>query len=241
MKIDVYTVPSEVLDGGLRGENVVVIDVLRASSSLLNAFQNSCREVFPVESIERALSLHSALFTSDVLLCGERDGVKIAGFHLGNSPFEYTKEAVDNKSLIFTSTNGSNALIKAKNSNSVYLCGFPNIDIVARQVAKTTESLKILCAGENNHFALEDVVCAGMLIDKIGKTVKEKPELTDAANMAFYLYQKYADDLNGMIRNSDHGNELIHLGMQDDLEFCIRINSIPLLLRYIDGKLQKEE
>jgi len=238
MNIDVFTVPAEVNEQNIRGRTVIVIDVLRASSSLLQAFANGCREVFPVESIERALSLHTALFTSDVLLCGERDGIKIDRFHLSNSPFEYTRDAVENKSLIFTSTNGSAALVNTRGSRETLICGFLNIDITAEAVRESAENLTILCAGKKNHFSLEDIVCAGMLVEKITAKQQEQHVLTDAARMAVQMFVKHSADLGGMVRISDHGQVLLNLGMERDLDFCVELNSIPLLLRFVEGKIR---
>ncbi|MFC1561813.1 2-phosphosulfolactate phosphatase [candidate division KSB1 bacterium] len=237
MKIDVFTVPSEVDEVTIRGQSAVVIDVLRTSSTMLQAFSHGCREIYPVESIERALHLHSALFTSDVLLCGERDGIKINGFHLGNSPFEYTRNLVEHKSLIFTSTNGTATLIRTRNCKEAYLCGFQNIELVS-ETAAGIESLSILCAGKNNHFAQEDVVCAGMLIKSLQKRRNGDLILSDAARMAVGLYEANKDDLGAMVRQADHGMALMRLGKEKDLDFCIQTNTIQLVPQYIEGKIR---
>jgi len=237
MKIDVFLVPSEVNGEELRGRTCVVIDVLRTSSSMLQAFANGCREIIPVESVERALALHSTLFDADVLLCGERNGVKIDGFHSGNSPHEYSRRAVEHKSIIFTSTNGTGALVKTKSSAAAYLCGFQNVDVVAGAVSGGIDALCIICAGQDNHFALEDVVCAGMIIDKIRRTAAQEPLLSDAALTAHKLYDHYAPDLQSMVRQAAHGKALMKIGMENDLDFCVRTNNIPLLLQYIEGKI----
>lgn len=237
MQIDVFTSPLEITESNVRGRTVVVIDVLRTCSSLLTAMSNGCREVFPVQTIERALNLHSALFESDILLCGEQDGVKIEGFHLGNSPFEYSRDVVENKSLIFTSSNGSEALVKTRGSSETLICGFQNIDVIAEEVRTNAEDLVIVCAGNNNHFSSEDVVCAGMLIDRITALENDSADLSDSAEMALHMYTVHKSDLMAMVRNSNHGKNLIMIGMEKDLEYCVEVNSIPLLLKYVEGKI----
>jgi len=256
MKIHVLTTLAEIDDNfavnrrSTSGENgpVVVIDVLRSSSSILNAFSNGCKEIIPVESVERALSLKSALFESDLVLCGERDGKKINGFELGNSPYEYTREKIGNKSLIFTSTNGSVALIKLKKCNAVHICGFQNITEVGNLICTAengteTEygSIDISCSGHKKNFALEDVICAGMLIDKVISRLSRDCDLSDSARSAYQLYEHNADSLNTLLKEVDHGRELMDLGMEKDLDFCIQIDTIPLLPVYSDGKIKRAE
>lgn len=241
MDIDVFLVPSGISNAELRSKTCVVIDVLRTSSSLLQALKNGCREVIPVESVERALALHSTLFDSNVLLCGERDGVKIEGFQLGNSPHEYSEEIVKDKSIIFTSTNGTAAFQKTKNCSSVYLCGFQNIDKISGIIADKDDGVMILCAGHENRFALEDTTCAGMLVKKIINLNPGDVLLSDAAQVALLVYESYADNLNKMIYKAKHGANLIQLGMEKDLDFCIQTNTIPLAPEYKEGKISLTE
>ena len=256
MKIHVLTTLAEIDDNfavsrrAKSGENdpVVVIDVLRSSSSILNAFSNGCKEIIPVESVERALSLHSALVESDLVLCGERYGKKINGFELGNSPSEYTREKIMNKSLIFASTNGSVALTKLKQCNAVHICGFQNITAVCDSICTSAQgaeteygSMDIICSGHKNNFALEDIICAGMLIDKVISKLNHDSDLSDSARSAHQLYEHNANSLNTMIQEVDHGRELFDLGMENDLDFCIQIDTIPLLPVYSDGKITRAE
>ena len=123
MKIEVCFTPAQVDESDLRDKNVVVIDILRASTTIIIALSNGAKEVVPVETIEGAVKIASGLFSETTLLCGERDGRTIEGFHLGNSPLEYNEEKVRGKTLVFTSTNGSLALIKGKNARNLIVLG----------------------------------------------------------------------------------------------------------------------
>ena len=255
MKINAFTTPAEVNEDDLRGEPVVIIDVLRSNSTILQALENGCKEVIPVESIERALALHSALFDSDVLLCGERECQRIHGFDLGNSPQEFTSDLIAKKSLIFATTNGTVAMVKARKGKVVILCGFQNMETISSHIssgefAKSAwqnpdnreEKLTILCSGQKNHFSLEDMVCTGMLITRItGRLGPDDPgiELTDAARSAVVLYKHHANKLKKMISQVDQGRELIRLGMEKDLDFCIQVDTLQVIPVYSDGKILK--
>lgn len=256
MKINVFTTPAEVNEDELRGERVVIIDVLRSNSTIIQALSNDCKDIIPVESVERAMALQSALFDSDVLLCGERDGLRIPGFDLGNSPLEFTRDVIAKKSLILSTTNGTVATVKARKGRDVFLCGFQNMDTVTSHVVSgrsdgsnkqvlnnKADHLYIICSGQNNHFALEDFVCAGMLIkriiDKIGADSGSDIELTDAAQSAVVMYKQHANNLKKMINQVDHGRELIQLGMKNDLDFCILVDTMQILPVYSDGKIMK--
>ncbi|MFC1554750.1 2-phosphosulfolactate phosphatase [candidate division KSB1 bacterium] len=239
MKINVFTTPLEIQDYDLRGTNAAVIDVLRATSSMLYALYNGCKEIIPVESVERALSLRSALFDPDLLLCGEKNGLKVEGFDLGNSPFEYTADIISEKSLIFSSTNGTKAMVKARSGKSIYICGFVNISETSKKLSKENDPLNIICAGHNNRFSLEDTICAGMLVSKISECFKEEINLTDSAKSALILYKNHSKDLKTMITDSDHGKELDELGMERDLDFCVDVDNIPVTAVFSEGKIIK--
>jgi len=239
MKIELFVTPAEFTEGDTRSEPVIVIDVLRAMSTMIQALANGCRDIIPVDSVERALALHTSLFETDILLCGEREGMKIYGFDLGNSPLEYTPDAVAGKSLIFTSTNGSAALIKVRKSKHIYLCSFFNVTAIAHTISGKSENLVILCAGQDNHFALEDALCAGMLISRIRTHSKKEHELNDAALSALQLISIYGNNINAILKQTDHGRELIRIGMENDIYFCAQVDAIPVIPVLIDGKIIK--
>ncbi|NQU06718.1 MAG: 2-phosphosulfolactate phosphatase, partial [Calditrichaeota bacterium] len=168
-KVRLFFTPVGVTDDKLRGCKAVVVDVLRASTSIVQALSNGANGVIPASSVDVASDLASQLPRDDVLLCGERDAQMIDGFNLGNSPAEYTRKVVKGRQLIFASTNGSKAIVKAASAESVYLCGFVNLNaVVDRLLAEETMfPLIILCSGNYNRFSLEDSVCGGTLIKRL--------------------------------------------------------------------------
>ena len=164
MKIDILFTPSNVDELHLRDKNVVVIDVLRASTTIVTALANGAKEIIPVASVESAVKISANLFGDVILLGGERNGKMIEGFHLGNSPQEYTEDVVKNKSIIFSTTNGSQAMVRSRYAKNLVIGCFVNVSKIVEFVHETGGDFTIICAGRNGAFCLEDTVCAGMIV-----------------------------------------------------------------------------
>ena len=179
MKLNVFLSPVIVDELYFTSKTTVVIDVLRATSTIVTAIDNGAKEVVPVASVEFAVKVSGGMFGGQILLGGERNTKKIEGFALGNSPFEYSKEIVEGKTIVFYTTNGTKSIAKAKYSENLYTCSFLNISAVAKHLITLNTDVEIVCAGRNNYFSIEDSVCAGMLISKISK-VKEDSFLNDS-------------------------------------------------------------
>ena len=235
MKVDLFFTPSEVEESFLANRVVIVIDVLRASATIAQALYNGCKDVIPVESADRALDLMQKIGRGFVLLCGEREGKKIEGFDLGNSPYEYENAVVKDKTLIFATTNGSKAIVKASAGEKVVIGSFVNFQSVLDLVANLNKDLSVLCSGENNHFSLEDAVCGGMFIDKLKDY--GKVQLNDGAQVACILYQKNKENLLKALETSEHGKYLISLGFKNDLSFCCQLDAIPVLPILENGRI----
>jgi 2-phosphosulfolactate phosphatase len=216
----------------LKDKNIVVIDVLRTSTTMIIGLTNGAKEIIPTESVATA-GMIGRNSEGHSLLCGERNGKIIEGFNLGNSVKEYSKEKVAGKTLIFSSTNGTPALIKSKFAHTCVILGFANISRVVDYLSKQHEDFIILCAGKDEEFSLEDTVCAGMLIHNLTKkNSKEEYELTDSARGALKLYVSYKKDLLGMLKESEHGRFLISQGYEDDLAECSKVDvcsSLPVM------------
>lgn len=216
----------------LKDKNIVVIDVLRTSTTMITGLTNGAKEIIPTESVATA-GMIGRNSEGHSLLCGERNGKIIEGFNLGNSVKEYSKEKVAGKTLIFSSTNGTPALIKSKFARTCVILGFANLTRVVEYFSKQHEDFIILCAGKDEEFSLEDTVCAGMLIHNLTKkNAKEEYELTDSARGALKLYVSYKKDLLSMLRESEHGRFLISQGFEDDLTECSKVNvcsSLPVM------------
>ncbi|MDP8239756.1 MAG: 2-phosphosulfolactate phosphatase [Candidatus Hatepunaea meridiana] len=233
--------PGGVRDELLKDCRAVVIDVLRAATSIVTALNNGAQYVIPASSVAAASNLASQLPRDDVLLCGERDVKLIDGFNLSNSPSEYSREKVKGRKLIFASTNGAPAIVKSSAAKSVYMCGYVNLNAVIDALLKEDASspIIIVCSGDYNSFSLEDAVCGGTLIKRLCEKANIEPNLNDGANAALILADKFGDDILKLLNESDHGKYLKELGMGEDLVQCAYDSVYSIVPMLNDGRLVK--
>ena len=246
MKIDVCFDPFELDELELRGKNIVVIDVLRSSTTIVVALNNGAREIIPVESIENAVKISGSLFGDVTLRGGERNGKMIQGFNLGNSPLEYTEATVKGKSIIFCTTNGSVAMYKSRFAQNLAIGAFVNISTVVEFIKEIQSDFLVICAGRANtvnNFSLEDTVCAGMIVHKLSADKGTNVELTDSSLAAQALYKTYGKSLLKLMKNTEHGKYLVEIGFLEDIKAATAIDSYPVL-PVLSGnviKLRREE
>jgi 2-phosphosulfolactate phosphatase len=213
------------------GKTVIVIDVLRASTTIVTALQNGAKEVVPVATVEFGVKISGGMFGGQTLLGGERNTRKVEGFALGNSPLEYTPEIVSGKTIILYTTNGSKAIVKAKFSGNLFICSYMNLSAVADHILKNGEDFEILCAGNSNTFSLEDSVCAGRLIHEIMNR-KEEIIITDTAKVSVSLNKSFGINPLKMLSETEHGKLLLQNGFEEDLKYTAAVdtsNVIPYL------------
>ena len=240
MKINVLFSPSVVDDLYFSDKTVVVIDVLRATSTIIAAMENGAKEVVPVNSIEFAMKASSSMFGGQTLLGGERNTKKIDGFNLGNSPLEYTQANIAGKSIIFYTTNGSKAIVRTKYASTTLICSLSNVKSVANYlVQKNIPTVEIVCSGRNNLFCMEDTVCAGLIIQEILNQVNDVI-LSDGSIAALSLAKSHGEDLDKMIRESEHGRTLLENGFQGDLTYCSRLNTSTYIPVYFSSIIKSQ-
>ena len=233
-RLDVFSTAASFQEEEVRGKTIVVIDVLRATSSIVTAVNNGAKAVIPVEDMGAAGKIAVNLDPANYLLCGERDGVKIEGYHLGNSPLEYSTDVVKDKTLILNTTNGTKAISKAVLAKKVIIGSFLNISVVVDELKKTDSEIILVCAGWKNRLSLEDTLCAGNIIyNLMGGTLD--PEARDGAKMAFALYEKFKGDILGVVKESNHAVRLRKLVDGADVEYCCSIDKIPIVPTFEDG------
>lgn len=232
MKIDVRFDPFELDELELRGKNIIVIDVLRSSTTITIALSNGAREIIPVESIENAVKISGSLFGDVTLRGGERNGKMIQGFNLGNSPLEYTEPTVKGKSIIFCTTNGSVAMYKSRFALHLAVGSFVNMSRVIEFIKEVGSDFLLICSGRANafsNFSLEDAVCAGMMVHSLEGGQGSPLELTDSALAAQALYKTYGRSLLKMMKNAEHGRYLIEIGFLEDIKIAATVDSYPVL------------
>jgi len=231
MRIDLYFTIPEVDPSVVQGGTSLVIDVIRATSVVAEALANGARAVYPVAEPEEALRLANQLGREAALLCGERRGLKIEGFDMGNSPREFTREAVEGLSLVMTTTNGTRAFLAAAEADRVVSASFLNLSAAA-QAASESERVSIICAGRGDRFSLDDALCGGLLADKLS-TMFPEASLNDAASAALAL----ASDLDLTVErlaSTDAGAAVVEIGLGEDLPFLAQVDRHDLAPEMLD-------
>lgn len=241
MRIDTYFTVPEVDGAELMGATVVVIDVVRSTTSIVEALANGAREIFPTESAEDAVRLVSSLGREDSLLCGEQKAEKIEGFDLGNSPGDFTRDVVGDKKLVMNVTYATRALRLAQEGDRVLPCALTNLGAVAAEVS-SAGYISIICAGHEDTFSLDDALCAGHLIERIlskprGKK-DEDPELNDASRAVRALAQA-RKPTKRFLSLAAAGRTVSGVGLEDDLAICADVDRHDVVVEMIDQSITR--
>lgn len=207
--------------------NVVVVDILRATTSICTAFMNGAKTVIPVASLDEA----SDMKTKGFMVAAERDGNVQEFADFGNSPFNFTKERVFNKDIVYSTTNGTQAIKMAEHSNNVLVGAYLNIDALSQFLEKESHNVVIFCAGWKDRFNLEDTLFAGALAEKLLKSERFQTNC-DATNAALDLWSIAQKDLLTYIQKTAQRKRLQKKGLDDSIEYCHTMNLtniIPVL------------
>jgi 2-phosphosulfolactate phosphatase len=224
MKLDVLLTPGEPLPADVADRTVVVIDVLRASSTIVEALAAGARALFPVATIEEALRLANTLGREDVLLCGERKALPIEGFDLGNSPPQFTRRKVSGKTLVMSTTNGTATMVVAAAGARVLIGSFLNFTAVVKDLVQGGAQPVFVCSGREGRFGVDDAVLAGRFAAALlAARPDEAWELNDGATAAVALAERHKDVL-ALFRGSAAGKQIVEAGLGDDLAFCARVD-----------------
>lgn len=212
--VDVCLSPELIHLYDVTDKTVVVVDILRATSCMVTAFAHGVADIKPYADLEQC----KAAITSGYETSGERNGEKVEGFTRGNSPFEYMEANIRGKHLAFTTTNGTQAIDKAKQAKALLIGAFLNIQAVATAVQELNHPTLIVCAGWKGRFNLEDTLFAGALIQRLSTAFK--PE-DDAALAAVELYDRAKANPVEFLQKSSHVQRLARLNIHKDIEFCL--------------------
>jgi len=240
MKIDVYFTPLGVKEEDLVGRAVVVIDVLRATTTIVTALANGAKAVVPAASSEEAVRLTAKLEKDGILLAGERKSLKIEGFQLGNSPREMTPEVVAGKTIFFSTTNGTPALVAAQGGAPVLVGAAVNFKALAeraRALFSERGDLAVVCAGREKHLALEDAYTAGRLIKAVKKGVPPKQlRLNDAAQVSLALTVRYKN-WRDALQQCDAARQLAEVDLAADVAFSAKADRFAVVPVYADRRI----
>lgn len=214
---------------------VVIIDVLRATSTIVTALHNGAKCVIPVDSVSECLRIGKQI---DSITAGERDGKIAEGLEYGNSPFEYPEAFIKGRTLVLTTTNGTKLLHMALNNNAkaIVVASFANLTAVCNYLVSQNQNVILGCAAWKDRVNLEDSLFAGAVISRIRQHFSMN---CDASLMAEILYANAKEDIFEFIKkkNISHYQRLSSLGLVKDIQYCLSEDLANVLVAYEDGKL----
>jgi 2-phosphosulfolactate phosphatase len=231
-KIETCFSPSLLHLYDIKDSIVVIIDVFRATSTIAAALHNGAAEIIPVDTVAKCIELGAQIPNS--LTAGERDGKVAEGLQHGNSPLEYPRDFIENKSLVLTTTNGTRLLHMCSDANEIITGSFLNLGAVCDYLVSQKKNVLLACASWKDRYNLEDSLFAGAVYDAIGAHFEMNCDSTRAAT---HLYKAAKNDLYGFIQDSSHFLRLSKFGLQYDMEYCCKINEHNVLVKLVEDKL----
>ncbi len=240
MRLEVFYTPNQVKPSDTAGRLVAIVDVLRASTTVATALGNGARTVMPVEGADEVIFRSKEFHRSQIVLAGEQKMLPIQGFDLGNSPQSFTPEVVEGKTILFTTTNGTRALLGVQGARDIVIASYVNFTAVLalmKVAASSNTDIAIICAGEEGSFTLEDAACAGRYVRAIPK--RASVEMNDAASASVLIEKKYGDNIAKVFKESTHGKALEEAGFGADLAAAAEVDSYPVVPIYQERQITK--
>ncbi|GAA3405486.1 2-phosphosulfolactate phosphatase [Paenibacillus hodogayensis] len=225
MQVDVISTVNEARSDDFIQKTVIVIDVLRATSTIVTALASGCSDIVPVETVNQARPYQG----TDCLLGGERFCKKITGFHLGNSPAEYAAPEIAGKRIVLTTTNGTRAVHKAQRAGRLLIGSFLNAEACAQTAFSLNRDIVIVCAGTQDEFCLEDGLCAGLLLRYVRQYDEERTRTNDTGTAMLLAYETARERLSETLLACASGQRLTRLGHREDVLFCSQTNHFDLV------------
>jgi 2-phosphosulfolactate phosphatase len=215
---------------------VVIIDIFRATSAICTAFEHGAEKIIPVASIEEAWKWKKKGF----LVGAERDAITVDGFDFGNSPFSYMDDAVKGKTIVLTTTNGTQAIEAARDAYMVVIGSFLNITALCKWLYGENRNILLLCSGWKNKFNLEDALFAGAMTETL-TNLSEDYKLGDACLALKYLYQQARVEPHKFLSKASHKERLARLNLKKDIKYCLTPDQTKVIPVLKDGALMKLE
>ena len=241
MNVQLLLTPFPLNKAELEKKTVVVIDVLRSSTSICASLLAGARGVIPTEGPGEAGEMWTKLGPDNAVLAGERAGVKIENFQYGNSPAEFTSDTVNHKTVILCTTNGTGIFGRVTKAERVISAAIVNASTVSAALAADGKDLVMVCGGREGGFSIEDTICAGLLIDQLRTAHGFAPVLNDAAHLSYLLYDNNRNSLRDTIASGEHGRFLATIGLETDVDICARVDSMAVLPVLKEGRLVRAE
>jgi|APIni6443716594_1056825.scaffolds.fasta_scaffold13354_2 2-phosphosulfolactate phosphatase len=237
MAVRVYPVWEMADKDLLQGAAAVVIDVLRATSTIVAGIENGAGSIIPVEDIETASRLVRPAERKTKLLAGEWKGQPVEGFDLFNSPSEFSRERVEGKTIIMTTSNGTRAIVASSKARRLLVCSFNNLSAVCGALSGEKE-IAVVCSGNSGRLAAEDLLCAGMLAGRV--ISKDAPDgQGDATMLALRLARGFDGRIRDFLEECERGRQLLAAGYGSDLDYCSNIDVSAIVPEVRDGRISR--
>jgi 2-phosphosulfolactate phosphatase len=241
MRLDVFFSPLQVKPSDTQARLVLIVDVLRASTTVATALGNGAKSVIPLEGPDDVITRSREFHRSQIVLAGEQRIYPITGFDLGNSPQAFQAKVVEGKTILLTTTNGTRTLLGVQGARDIVIASYVNFTAVLAMMkvaARSNTDIAIICAGEEGSFTLEDAACAGRYVRAIPKRA-DSVQVNDAASASVLIEKKYGENIAKLFKESTHGQALEAAGFGDDLAAAAEVDSYPVVPIYQERQITK--
>lgn len=235
MTLDIIISGDDIKAEKIKNKTAVVIDMFRATSVIITAMNNGCKEIIPFLTIKETLKKADEIGRENCILGGERNAVKIDGFDVSNSPLEYTEDLVKNRSVLMTTTNGTKTLTRCCEAENILIGAMINAKAVAEKIIEMNNDVVIVNAGTKGNFSMDDYICSGYIINEILK--KKSLDLTDIAKTAVLIFKSHEDILS-YVKEASHYSVMKGLKLEDDIEYCMKKSIINIVPQYDGYKIE---
>ena len=235
--VELYTIPAGIPENLDRNRPAVIIDIFRASTSITAALAAGAKEIHVAGSMEEAESLKNRL-GQEVVMAGEREGFRIDGYDLGNSPYEMTPDNVSGRPVVFNSTNGTRLMRRFQDFEHVVIGSLVSLSATVVYLGRFHSDPILVCAGRLDFFSAEDALAAGIIISRLAMN---EDQMDDAACFAKRLVEISGDSWRQMARKSFHGRYLASIGLAADLDFCLTVDKYSFLPIKIGERLVRSD
>lgn len=237
MQVSAYPFPGATTEKQYFNKTVVVVDVLRATTSMVEALQNGANQIIPARDPGEAMGFAGHIGRKESLLAGERGGLRMQDFDLGNSPLEFTPDMVKEKTIVFCTTNGTVAIHAARTAGRLLIGCMRNSAAVAKAAAEEEMDVIVLCAGTGGECSADDMVAAGGILTALCGELKEEPTLNDFARVCMLTYSAWKKG-EADLSVTTHYSRLKELGFDEDLQYCFEQDKTETVPKYENGSIR---
>ena len=229
--------------GSVENKNVVVIDIVRATTTMCGAMENGANSIWPVDTVQKAAHAGSSFLTA-----GERNGEKVEGFDLGNSPQEFTEEVVKGRDIVMTTTNGTRAIALSEGAKNIYISSYRNVSAMIKELMEQPEDVVLFCSGWKDQVNLEDALFAGEVINGLQRSAVSGqptaadlgPHFNDSSILAHQLFLQVNGNEGEFLQQASHVQRFKNLHIESDLEVCLKRDTGDFILKVENGIIRRK-